>query len=364
MNKYDFSGYVTRNDIRCADGRTIRRNAFAKNDGQEVPLVWNHDHSDPNRVLGHVLLENRDDGVYGYGSFNETDTAKTVKALVEHGDIKNMSIYANGLRQTPNLDVMHGQIREVSLVLAGANPGAYIQTLEIQHSAESEDFDEFTAEIYTDSEIELSHAAKKDKKQPSDVANETKPDEKPEESKPEEPVDVEPKKPQPEAQPNITIAHADEPKNDSKKEDADMAADKEKTIGDVFDEFTDEQKKVVYYLIAQAVEAAGGGEDGDDDAKHSDYTGGELMHNNVFENAAENEFLMHADEFYAHSDEIFDDAKRMGSLKDAVIEHAATYGIDNINYLFPDARTLQNSPDFIKRDDTWVTEFKIGRAHV
>lgn len=328
MTHYDCSGYATRNDIRCADGRTIRKNAFIGNDGTTVPLVWNHRHDDVKNVLGHALLENRDDGVFAYCSFNDTAEGQKAKSLVAHGDIRHFSIYANQLRQTPDGSVMHGNIREVSLVLAGANPGAFIQTLDVQHSADPDSQEEYDADIYTDETIALFHADKKDEK-PALVKEETvvvatKPEEKPE---------------------TETKTEKEEPK----------VADNEKTVGEVFDEFTEDQKKVVYFMIAQAVEQAKGGSD---EAKHAYYDeGDELMHTNVFEQSAQDEFLQHADEFFAHSEDIFNDAKRTGSLKDAVLEHAATYGIENIDYLFPSARVLDNDPAFIKRDDSWVTEF-------
>ena len=325
MTHYDCSGYATRNDIRCADGRTIRKNAFIGNDGATVPLVWNHRHDDIKNVLGHALLENRDDGVFAYCSFNDTAEGQKAKAMVAHGDIRHFSIYANQLRQTPDGSVMHGNIREVSLVLAGANPGAFIQTLDVQHSADPDQPEEFDADIYTDETMDMFHSDDKKDEKPALVKEETvvvatKPEEKPE-----------------------TETKKEEPK----------VADNEKTVGEVFDEFTEDQKKVVYFMIAQAVEQA----QADGEAKHSDYEGDELMHTNVFEQSAQDEFLMHADEFFAHSDDIFDDAKRTGSLKDAVLQHAADYGIENIDYLFPSARVLDNDPALIKRDDSWVTEF-------
>lgn len=347
MTHYDCSGWATRNDIRCADGRTIRKNAFIVNDGKTVPLVWNHGHKDPKNVLGHALLENRDDGVYAYCSFNDTAEGQRAKSLVNHGDIRHFSIYANGLKQTPDGSVMHGTIREVSLVLSGANPGAYIQTLDIQHASDPDQDEEFDAICYTDEAISIFH---------SDDSEQAK-----------QPLVEEPKedsKAAPEA--DTELSHADtkeaekpEELKSKSEEDTTMATANEKTVGDVFDELTEEQKKVVYFMIAQAVQQA----QADDEAKHS-YTseGDEIMHTNVFETSGRDEFLQHADEFFAHADEIFDDAKRCGSLKDAVLEHAATYGIENIEYLFPNAKALADSPDFIKRDDSWVSVF-MDAAH-
>lgn len=327
MQKYDFGGYVTRNDIRCADGRTIRRDAFAAQDGDVVPLVWNHNHKDMQNVLGHVLLENRADGVYGYLSFNDSAEAQDAKIRVQHGDINGMSIYANGLKQTKAKDVMHGTIREVSLVLAGANPGAFIEAADIYHSEDSDDDEDrlFDATIYSGDKIEteLEHSEDSSKSKAEDKAEDTK------------------------------LEH-------SEKEDTKMADSKEKTVGDVMNTFDDEQKKVIAYLIQQAVEEALEDED-DDDTAEQGYTETDeedyMMHNNVFENAAEQEYLAHVDEFFNHSDELFADAQHANSLKDVVVQHAAEYGIDNIDYLFPDARTLQDRPDFIKRDDTYVNVF-------
>lgn len=329
MQKYDFGGYVTRNDIRCADGRTIRRDAFAAQDGDVVPLVWNHNHKDMQNVLGHVLLENRADGVYGYLSFNDSAEAQDAKIRVQHGDINGMSIYANGLKQTKAKDVMHGTIKEVSLVLAGANPGAFIEAADIYHSEDSDDDEDrlFDATIYSGDKIEteLEHSEDPVKSEAEDKAEDTK------------------------------LEH-------SEKEDTKMADSKDKTVGDVMNTFDDEQKKVIAYLIQQAVEEALDDEDDDDDdTAEQSYTETDeedyMMHNNVFENAAEQEYLAHVDEFFNHSDELFADAQHANSLKDVVVQHAAEYGIDNIDYLFPDARTLQDRPDFIKRDDTYVNVF-------
>ena len=173
MENFDFSGWATRNDLQCSDGRIIRKDAFKHNDGKKVPLVWNHQHNDPNEVLGHALLENRDEGVYAYCKFNETETGKTAKLLVQHGDINALSIYANQLKQQgPN--VIHGAIREVSLVMAGANPGAFIESV-IKHDDESDE----EAVIFTGEEISLSHAdGKKDEnKEEKKVAEEVKKEE-------------------------------------------------------------------------------------------------------------------------------------------------------------------------------------------
>lgn len=335
---WNFKGWATRNDLRCSDGRTIRRDAFAAQDGKEVPLVWNHNHKDAKNVLGHALLENRPEGVYAYGFLNDTPEGQRARLLIEHGDIKNLSIWANELRQTPSKDVMHGVIREVSLVLSGANPGAYIEAVDIQHSDDPDYDEEFSAEIYTDEPIELKHSDDQEKPPIEDVKTE----EPAAEQQPETTEPVEPAKPEDE------IQHSDD------KEEKEMADTKERTVGDVFDELTDEQKKVVYYMIDQAVEEA---KKRGESAEHSyNEEDGDIMHHNVFE-GGQDEFLQHATDFFEHSDEIFEDAKKCNSLKEAVLEHAATYGIDNIDYLFPEAKTVGDMPEYKRRDDTAVGVF-------
>lgn len=298
MQKYDFSGYATRNNIKCADGRTICKDAFIDNHGQTVPLVWQHVHNEPGNVLGHALLENREDGVYTFGKFNDTKAGKNAKMLVEHGDITALSIYANSLVQKGD-SVLHGAIREVSLVLTGANPGAFIDNLSIQHSDGGYSVDETEAIIYTGEEFTLAN-----------------------------------------------IKHADE----------------EKTVQDVFDTLSEEQKNVVYALIGQALEEADlaqGEEDGEDDIKHSD-EGGAYMKYNVFdiETKKEGPTLSHS-----QIQEIFADAKQCGSFKDAFLAHTVTYGIENIEYLFPDAKTITSSPEFLSRRMEWVTGVISGTKH-
>lgn len=245
MQKYDFCGYVTRNDIRCGDGRTIRKDAFAAQDGKIVPLVWNHNHKEMNNVLGHVLLENREDGVYGYGTFNTSAEAQDAKIRVKHGDINSMSIYANGLKQTRAKDVMHGVIREVSLVLAGANPGAFIEATDIFHS--DEDFDEnteFNATIYSGDMIELAHSEETQEK-PELNHDETASEEPAKEELEHSQKDSETKSPE-----------SDDKTKNSNEEEPKMADSKEKTVGDVVNSWSEEDKKVVAYLIQQALEEA------------------------------------------------------------------------------------------------------------
>ena len=311
--QFDFCGWATKNDLQCSDGRIIRKDAFKHNDGETVPLVWNHDHTDPYRVIGHAKLQNRPEGVYAYCKFNDTDLGKTAKVYVEHGDITHMSIYANQLQQQgPN--VLHGAIREVSLVLAGANPGAYIESV-IKHGEESED----EAIIFTGEDISLSHA---------------------EDETSEEDAELE---------------HADTKKEDSKMaEEAKKTDDKkksegDKTIGEVFDTLTDEQKDAVYAIIGQAIEDSKNNKEGDTtDMKH-----------NVFDQTEETQ-----ENTLTHDamDTILGDAKRYGSLKDSFLAHAQEYGIENIDYLFPEAKSLNNPPDFIKRDTGWVSKV-MGAVH-
>ena len=293
MENYDFCGWATKNDLQCSDGRIIRRDAFKHNDGQKVPLVWNHDHTDPYRVVGHALLENRDEGVYTYGYFNDTDLGNTAKIYVQHGDINQLSIYANQLKQQgPN--VMHGNIREVSLVLAGANPGAYIESV-IAHDDESDE----EAVIYTGENISLSHA--------EGVKEETK----------------------------------------------SMAESSEKTVKDVFDTLTEDQKNLFYTLIGKALEGDGN-EDNENDENDEMEQGDEDMKHNVFDTDTNQK-----DEALAHSEilnDIVADAKRYGSLKESFLQHAAANNITNYNYLLPEPKSLNTPPEWIKEDDSWVAK--------
>lgn len=301
--EYDFSGWATRNNIRCSDGRTILKDAFKHNDGQTVPLVWNHDHNDPLNVLGHALLENRDEGVYAYCTFNDTDAGRNAKALVEHGDVTALSIYANQLKQQgPN--VLHGAIREVSLVLAGANPGAFIDSI-IRHGEESDE----EAIIYTGENLVLEHSQ-------NTIVNDKNLDE---------------------VKDNFTPP----------------SGNKEKTVQDVFDTLNEEQKTVVYALIGQALDDSNQNEnnekEGNDDMKHNVFDQDQKEKENV---------LTHAD-----METIISEGKRYGSLKDSFLAHTAQYGIDHIDYLFPEAKNVTNQPDFIKRDDSYVQKVLRGVHH-
>lgn len=340
-SKYDFSGWATKNDLKCSDGRTIRRDAFKDQDGHTVPLVWQHQHNDPENVLGHALLKNRNEGVYAYCTFNDTDKGQNAKMLVQHGDVTALSIYANQLKQKGG-DVLHGAIREVSLVLAGANPGALIDFPVLEHSNEEDK--EVEAIIYTGEELSLEHGESEEE---TEEKNEVESEEKPAED--EAPLEHGDDKPE-----NEELSHE---ATETKGENEEMA-EKEKTVKDVFDSFTEEQKKVVYFMIGEALKTKA--EEDDEEAKHSDDEGEDFMKHNVFEGeyqGAENT-LSHAD-----MEVIFSDAKKYGSLKESFLAHAEEYGIDNIEYLFPDEKTMGGAPTFIKRNDEWVDAFMKGTHH-
>lgn len=338
MEKYDFSGWATKNDLQCSDGRIIRRDAFKHCDGLTVPLVWNHNHEDPFRIVGNARLENRPEGVYTYGTFNNTELGQTAKLYVQHGDITQLSIYANQLKQQgPN--VVHGAIREVSLVLAGANPGASIQEV-LQHGEEVEgEAQIFTGEDITlaHSDDDIEHSEVKESKESEDSVKETESDDK--------------------------LEHSEETKED--KSVAENA--KEKTVQEVFDEFTDEQKDVVYAMIGMALE-----ENGDADNDEDDEGGNESMKHNVFDNdAQQGNVLTHADQA-----EILKRAKSntCGSFQVALsqyaeenaLEHAAApvggfkatgaEGELTIDALFPEYKDLKSgAPELITNDQGWVS---------
>ncbi len=301
MGEWDFEGWATRSNLKCSDGRTIRDNAFIGNDGQTVPLVWGHQHNDPNNVLGHALLQNTKGGVRVKCKFNSTESGECAKELVKNGDIRSLSIYANELKQQGG-NVLHGNIREVSLVLAGANPGAFIDNITMAHG---EDYDDGEAYIYFDQPLEM------------------------------------------------TLSHSDEDKENKseEKENADMADKKDdKTIKEVFDSMTEEQKTVVYALVGAAVEEERNknGKDEESDMKH-----------NVFDtDEVTNDVLMHD-----AMNTIIADGKRYGSLKESFLAHTDDFGITNIEYLFPDIRNLDNVPQFIKRPDEWVATVMNGVHH-
>ena len=314
---YDFSGWATRNNIECSDGRTIMRDAFKDNDGQKVPLVWNHQHDDPNEVLGHALLENRDEGVYAYCKFNDTESGQTAKSLVVNGDVDKLSIYANKLKSNMG-QVVHGCIREVSLVLAGANPGAYIDSV-VVHADGAEDEEEGT--IYTDEQISVNVEHSEEK---SEEKEETKMND------------------------NSEIKHAE-------------AETEEKTVQEVFDTLTDEQKDVVYAIIGEAVEEAkndagdeGEEEEGEDNMKH-----------NVFDNDNNREDVLAHSEFVKAA---IADAKKYGSMRESFIAHAEEEGLEwnennDFSPLFPDATNVNREPIMVEKDNSWVAKVMAQVKH-
>ena len=307
MAKWDFSGWATRNDLQCSDGRTIRRDAFKGCDGLEVPIFWNHQHGDVNDVLGHALLENREEGVYAYGSFNDTERGQNAKKAVLHGDIRALSIMANKLKQVGG-NVINGVIREVSLVPAGANPGAFIEDV----MAHSENGEEAAILLGYDE--------------------------------------------------NIMIYHADDASNEPEVKDSGKPNDGDNpTLQQIYDGMTDQQKDAVGYLIGKALE--GTSEETLENGEKLE--GGDTMKTNVFDKQkpeTKGSVLMHSDGTAVTFDEvqtILSEAKRYGSLKDSVLAH----GIDNVDYLFPDDRTVTTTPTFISRDMEWVQEVMNGVSH-
>lgn len=310
METYDFSGWATRNDLKCADGRTIRRDAFKHNDGDVVPLVWNHQHDDPFNCLGQATLENKPEGVYAYCSFNNSESGKQARELVMHGDVKSLSIYANHLSQNKRTgDVFHGDIKEVSLVLAGSNPGALIEDI-IQHS-DDDDGDE-QAIIYAGGafDLEIRH---------SDIPKE-------------EPMN-----------PDEKLIHADpEPAEET---------DTEETIGDILSTLNEKQMNAVYAIVGQALEDGGATDDENDDEE-----GDTEVKHNIFDNdtADQSNILQHAD-----MEAILADGKRYGSLRESALAH----GIDGIDTLFPEPKNLNTPPDWITRKMDWVSKVMSGVHH-
>ena len=352
--EFDFSGYATRNDLLCGDGRIIRRNAFKDNDGATVPLIWNHDHTNPDAVLGHALLENRDDGVYAYCKFNDTEAGQNAKKLVMHGDVRSLSICANKLKQIGN-DVIHGMIRELSLVLAGCNPGATIDYV-MTHSDENE-IDSIIVN-YDESALVLYHSDMNNEKGEPEMAEESKTSvEKLFESLTEDqkksvlstieqmkskPSEKEPEKPE----------KPEDAKEEMKHSEKETAAkpEEEETIADILKTLSEKQQKAVYATIGMILEDNGIELDDEED---DEIEGGKTeMKHNVFDqetNTENADVLTHAEML-----EIFEDAKKpgIGSMREAMLQH----GITKIDYLFPDAQVIDKTPGFIKRDDTWVTD--------
>lgn len=342
---YDCSGWATKANMLCSDGRTIRKNAFEECDGKTVPVVWNHEHNDPNAVLGHAVLENRDNGVYAYISFNNTEAGQNAKTLVQHKDIDRLSIWANKLKQIGG-DVIHGVIREVSLVLAGANPGAVIDSV-IAHSdgTDKEAIIRCGEYIVLDDELTHSDEGKKGETEVAEV-NEKKGNDK----TIKDIIDT-----LTEEQKNAVLGLVGMAVEDSKgeKEDpaevkhADSEGESEETVADVLNTLNDKQKKAVYALIGMAAEEGLGDED-EDDVEHSDEGETDFMKCNVFDKETKTQ----DQEILTHSEfqEIIGEARRRGSLKDAFLEH----GITDIDTLFPDAQTIDKTPGFIQRDNGWV----------
>ena len=296
---YDFSGWATCPNLKCSDGRTIMNDAFKHHDGDIVPLVWNHQHNDPNNILGKALLHSRDGGLYAYCQFNDTEQGMNAKMLVEHGDISALSIYANDLKHNASRGVTHGNVREVSLVLAGANPGAFIDSI-MKHGEESDD----EAIIYTDEPIE--------------------------------------------------IYHADEEKGKS-KEETEVAEEKKaesgKTVAEIIESMNEEQKTVMYGMIGEALKHVDEKEEDDGD-ENTDEEENEVKHN-VFDNEDQKDVLSHSD-----MQAIFADAKRHGSLKESVLAH----GIEDIETLFPEPKSTNNPPEWINREMGWVKNV-MGAVH-
>ena len=357
-NDYDFSGWATKNDIRCVDGRTIRQNAFKECDGKTVPIVWSHMHDDPDLVLGHALLENHPEGVRMYGKLNDSPKGRQTKLLIEHGDIVGLSIWANQLQQSAG-DVLHGVIREVSVVLAGANPGAYIDTVNLAHSLDGGYETDDEAIITTGEPIELFHADM------SAEAAEANADA----GKAEKADDGAGKK----------ETMAEEKEKEVKKPEKD---DENETVGDVFNTLSEKQKTAVYAIIAEALNDNGEDEEEKEDESEdeSEEEKKEMKHNVFDVEETEKNYISH-DAMKV----ILGDAKRLGSLKEAVAHHMEeggvlahavynhdaagnettqqTYGIADINYLFPEARKIDNIPPFIKRNDEWVNVVINGTHH-
>lgn len=311
--QYDFSGYATRHGIKCSDGRTIMKGAFQHCDGITVPLVWQHIHNEPDNILGHAILESRDDGMYTYGTFNDTPKGQQARELVKHGDITALSIYANGLKQQGQ-SVLHGEIREVSLVLSGANAGAYIDNVSIAHADGSYTIDEEGAIIYSGVEIMKSKY----------------------------------------------IKHAQD-------------SEEERTVADVFNEMSEEQKTAVYAIVAEALDDENEDEDEDEDNEDDEMAQGEedLIHGggdrgmkrNVFDNSDISGSEARQTLSHSQVQAIVSDAIKLGSLRQAFIQHATTYGIENIDYLFPDARNIQETPEFVQRQMEWVPKVFDAAKH-
>lgn len=344
-SNYDFSGWATKYNVRCSDGRTIRPGSFAHQDGEKVPLVWNHGHNDPDNILGYAILHSQDDGVKVDCSFNDSPKAQRAKNAVKHGDIDQLSIWARKLKQHGS-DVVHGAIREVSLVISGANPGAFIDTASMAHSDLFDGFEEEDAGIiYTGEYIELHHSDddddEKKKRPPEDEDDNEEAEEEKAESK--------------ESKESEGESEDDDKPKKKKKEDDDVEHGEGKTVGEVFDTLTDEQKDAVYVMLAQAAEMGG-----EDEAEHSEENfemeENEMKHN-IFDLSTTDENdveLSHAEQM-----DIIKEAKENHTLLSKAWEgfqlaHAEDYGIKDIEWLFPEYKNLNTPPEFIKREMDWV----------
>lgn len=323
---YDCSGWATKANTRCYDGLTIAPDAFKECDGKTVPMVYNHDHSSVDNVIGHCLLKNRPQGVYCYAKFNDTDTGRTAKACVENGDLNAFSIYANGLQKVGKT-VKHGFIREVSLVLAGCNPGALIDEV-VKHSAD-EDYDEGEAFIYNDEGLSLTHGL------------------------------------DPEGNPLEELTHSADDGNDTKQEDAGMADEEKngKTLKEVYNSMTDEQKECCHALVGLVMEAADS-EDGEDDGEEDT-----TVKQNVFDRDTTETVLKHS---IGDINAVIKGAKSSGTMKAAFENSDITgeelaylsHGIDNVEWLFPDDKVLDNPPRIIDKDQTWVGKVMSAVHHI
>lgn len=332
--KSDFSGYATKNDIRCSDGRIIRNGAFEDCDGSTVPLVFQHDHTSPSNLLGNVVLENRNDGVYCYGYFNDSEEAQNAKEAVRHGDINALSIYANHVKQQGN-DVVHGSIKEVSLVLAGANPGAFIDNVTIAHG---DSIDELEDEVIIYNGETIAHGEFAG--DPSEVFDFGE------------------------------VEHADE----SDDEPADDTDDDEPDVAAVIDSLTDEQKEVVYGLVGMALQSGSPEEEEETEDSNTPKENKTTVEHSADEGDAMNIFdkndsaTLTADATISHEDQTAfmkaAETDASGSFKRFAIAHAQDYGIKNIDILFPDAKAVRNEPDLYKRDTEWVATVLSGTHHV
>ena len=348
--KHDFGGYATKNNLRCSDGRVIMRDAFKDCDGKRVPLVWNHMHNDPSNVLGHAQLENRADGVYAYCDLNDTDLGLTARSLVKNGDINSLSIYANHLTQSGS-NVMHGDIKEVSLVLAGANPGAMIDNVTIEHSDGSLEESQEEAVLYCDCGImdnDLEHSDKGHDDNTNHVSS----------------SDAEDISGESDNQGDIAMSDTNTKKTPAPASDASDG----KTVGEVYDSMNDDQKAVCDYLVGVAVQQAQEGDNSYEDVQHSDMDEDNDMNNNLSHNVFDSNdadggaTLSHSDMDCLFADSM-NDIPIFGSFKKSVIRHAATYGITNIDVLFPDAKSVTSSPQFISRQMGWVTDVLGSTTH-